>query len=161
MKARRALGGLSLRLCLYVCMSVTGLRLKYTGLRIVYVPLQHVPLMMPSRWRSRTRRIPVEDYARTSPDVWRQLTAQQKDEKRQDNGDKKRLVRQHPSDLLCSLTRELDTDRRRTARRRLDSASSVAILFDRTFHVLRVRHMMRMHIPSNRAGAAGTSGALV
>ena len=24
--------------CMYVCMSVTGLRLKYTSLRIVYVP---------------------------------------------------------------------------------------------------------------------------
>ena len=36
----------------------------------------------------------------------RWLTAQQKDERRQDNDDKKRLVRHHPSDLLCSLTRE-------------------------------------------------------
>ena len=50
---------------MYVCLSVMGLRLKYTGLRIVYVPLRHVPLRMPSRWRSK---IPVEDYARTSPD---------------------------------------------------------------------------------------------
>ena len=32
---------------MYVCLSVTGLRLKYTGLRIVYVPLWHVPLTMP------------------------------------------------------------------------------------------------------------------
>ena len=32
--------------CMYVCMSVTGLRLKYTGLRIAYIPLRHVPLMM-------------------------------------------------------------------------------------------------------------------
>ena len=36
----------------------------------------------------------------------RQLTAQQKDERRQDNGDKKRLVRLHPSDLLGLLSRE-------------------------------------------------------
>ena len=43
----------------------------------------------------------------------RWLTAQQKDERRQDNGDKKRLVRQHPSDLLRLLTCE--RDRRRTA----------------------------------------------
>ena len=35
----------------------------------------------------------------------RRLTAQQKDEK-QDNGDKKRLVRHHLSDLHCSLTCE-------------------------------------------------------
>ena len=34
---------------MYVCLSVTGLRLKYTGLRIVYVPLWHMPLMMQSR----------------------------------------------------------------------------------------------------------------
>ena len=33
----------------YVCLSVTGLRLKYTGSRIVYVPLCHVTLMMQSR----------------------------------------------------------------------------------------------------------------
>ena len=36
----------------------------------------------------------------------RWLTAQQKDERRQDNSDKKRLVHHHPSDLLRSLTRE-------------------------------------------------------
>ena len=49
----------------------------------------------------------------------RRLTAQQKDERWQNNGDKKRLAHHHPSDLLCSLTRELD--RWRTAWRRLDS----------------------------------------
>ena len=36
----------------------------------------------------------------------RRLTTQQKDERRQDNGDKKRLARHHPSDLLRLLTRE-------------------------------------------------------
>ena len=55
--------------CMYVCMSVTDLQLKYMGLRIVYIPLRHVPLMMPLQWRSRTWKIPVEDYGRTSPDV--------------------------------------------------------------------------------------------
>ena len=30
----------------YVCLSVTGLRLKYMGSRIVYVPLWHVTFMM-------------------------------------------------------------------------------------------------------------------
>ena len=30
----------------------------------------------------------------------RRLTAQQKEERRQDNGDKKRVTRQQPSDLL-------------------------------------------------------------
>ena len=66
----------------------------------------------------------------------RRLTAQQKE----DNGDKKRLVRQHWSDLLHLLIRE--QDRRRTALRRLDSASSFAI----SNFLLRVRYMMRMSI---------------
>ena len=34
---------------MYVCLSVMGLRLKYMGLRIVYIPFCHVPLMMQSR----------------------------------------------------------------------------------------------------------------
>ena len=52
----RALVGICLRLWLYVYLSVTGLQLKYMGLRIVYIPLLHVPLMMPLRWE-----IEVED----------------------------------------------------------------------------------------------------
>ena len=59
----QALVGSYLRLCLYVfmyvCLSVTGLRLKHAGLRIVYV-LRHVPLMMPSRWRSTSTKIIAE-----------------------------------------------------------------------------------------------------
>ena len=139
MQAWRALVGSQsdvVLVCIYVCM-------YEGGLHIVYVPLRHVPLMMPSQRRSRTQRIPVEDYARTTPDVQRRLTAQQKDE---DNGDKKRLVCQHPSDLLSSPTHE--RDRQRTAQRCLDSALSIAILSYRTFHMLRVRHMMHMRIPS-------------
>ena len=31
---------------MYVCLSVTGLRLKFTGLCIVYIPFWHVPLMI-------------------------------------------------------------------------------------------------------------------
>ena len=42
---------------MYVCLSVTGLRLKYTGLHIVYVPFWHVPLMVPALARWRTWRI--------------------------------------------------------------------------------------------------------
>jgi len=38
----------------------------------------------------------------------RWLTAQQKDERRQDNGDKKCLAHQHSSNLLRSLTHEWD-----------------------------------------------------
>ena len=55
-----------------------------------------------------------------SRDIKDGLTAQQKDE-RQDNRDRRPLVRQHPSDLLGSLT--CGRDRQRTARR-LDCALS-------------------------------------
>jgi len=44
----------------------------------------------------------------------RWLTAQQKDE-RQDNHGRRRLARQHPRDLLCSLTLGRDRRRRSTA----------------------------------------------
>ena len=42
------------------------------------------------------------------------------------------------------------------ARRRLDRASIIPIS---NFHMLSVRHMMHMRIPSHRAGAAGASGS--
>ena len=96
---------------MYVCMYVrNGFTIEiyqYKDLCTVYIFFRHVPLMMPSRWRLRTGTI--EDDIRTSLDV---LTAQQKDV-RLDNGDKKQLASQHPSDLLCSLTCE--RDRWRTA----------------------------------------------
>ena len=44
----------------FVCLSVTGLRLKYTGLSIATVA-----------WRSRSRTWRIEDDAKTSPDVWK------------------------------------------------------------------------------------------
>ena len=34
--------------CMFVCLSVMSLRLKCTGLHIVYEPFWHVPLMMQS-----------------------------------------------------------------------------------------------------------------
>ena len=55
----------------------------------------------------------------------RRLTAQQKDERRQNNGDRRRLAHQFPSDLLYSMTSE--RDRRRIVKRHLDCASSFAI----------------------------------
>ena len=74
---------------MYVRLSITGLRLKYTGLCIVRVPFgtcrsgcHHA-----MAWISKSRTRKIEDDARTSPDV-RWLTAQQKDERR-DNGDRK------------------------------------------------------------------------
>ena len=72
----------------------------------------------------------------------RRLTAQQKDGRRQDNGDKKRLARHHPSDLLCSLTRERIGGGQHGVLPVLRASPF------RTFHVLRVRHLMRMRIPS-------------
>ena len=73
----------------------------------------------------------------------RRLTAEQKDERRQD---KKRLARHHPSDLLRSLTRE-----------RIGGGQHGVVLPAlraspfQTFHVLHVRHLMRMciHVPSS------------
>ena len=59
---------------------------KYTGLHIVYVRFWHVPLMMPSRWRSRTRRR--EDETKMSPEIWKTVNYLTKDE-RQDNGDRR------------------------------------------------------------------------
>jgi len=40
---------------------------------------------------------------------------------------------------------------RGAAQRRLDRASTIAVSSDRTFHVLVVRHMMHMRIPSTGA----------
>ena len=134
--------------CMYVCMSVTGLRLKYTGLCIVYVPLG----MCSSGCHRDSRTRKIEDDARTSPMYGRWLTAQQKDERRQDNGDKKRLAHQHWSDLLRSLIRE--RDRRRTAL--LVSTALRASPFQ-TFHVLRVRHMMRMRIQVDTTNCVSVS----
>ena len=59
--------------CMYVCLSVTGLRLKYTGLCIVYVPFGtcRSGCLRAMAWRSRSRTWKVEDDARTSPDVWK------------------------------------------------------------------------------------------
>ena len=122
---------------MYVCLSVMGLRLKYTGLCIVYVPLWHVLFTMPSRWRLRSRTRRIEDDARTSPDVWKTVNCSTKTTMTRN---------EHPSYLLRSLTCE--RDRRRSTRRHLDSALSFAISSDRTFNVLCVRQMVRMRIPS-------------
>ena len=65
------------------------------------------------------------------------ITAQQNDERRQDNGDKKQLACQHWSDLLCSLIRERMED---------STASSLQRFELQNFHLLHVRHMIRMHI---------------
>ena len=72
----------------------------------------------------------------------RWLTAQQKDESRQDNGGKKQLVRHHPSDLHSSLTRERGGGQHGVVSPVLRTSPF------RTFHVFLVRHLMCMGIPS-------------
>jgi len=72
-----------------------------------------------------------------------QLTAQQKDERRQDNGDKKRLARHLTSNLCHLLTRE----RIGRGQHGVVSPALRASPF-RPFHVLCVGHLMHMCIPS-------------
>ena len=67
-----------------------------------------------------------------------------------DNCDRRRLARQHPNNLLHLLT--CGQDRQTTAQRRLNRALSFAISSDGTFHLLDVRYLMRMHIPSIMLG---------
>ena len=57
---------------MYACLSVTGLRLKYTGLRTVYVPLWHVPFMMQSRAMSMEVE-DSEDRSRVSQEIWKMV----------------------------------------------------------------------------------------
>ena len=67
----------------------------------------------------------------------RQLTAQYMDERRQDNGEKKQLARHHPNDLRISR-----------GQHGIVSPALQASPFQ-IFHVLRVRHLMHMCIPSS------------
>ena len=62
--------------CMYVCTSVTGLRLKYTGLCIVYVPLSGS--LAHATHDAITMEIDVEDLEKTSPDVWKTLNCSTK-----------------------------------------------------------------------------------
>ena len=106
----------------------------------------HVPLRMPSR---DGMEIEVEDsedrrrHQNKSRCMEDGLTAQQKDGRRQDNGDEKRLAHHYPSDLLHSLTHE----RIGGGQHGVISPALRASPF-RTFHVLHMRHLMCMHIPS-------------
>ena len=99
---------------MYVCMSVTVLRLKYTGLWYLW----HVPLMMPPPAMAHSMEIEVEDIdwddARTSPDVWK-VNCSTKDE-RQDKRWRETTCASS-TERFTSLA-DPCTDRRRTARRR-------------------------------------------
>ena len=119
-QARLVLVG-SLSEVVFVCLSVTGLRLKYTGLRIVYVSVSSstcplfftLALMMEDSSEDRRRRQARERMQRYR----RRLSAQQRDERRPYKSERRRLVRQHQHDSLRSMTRR-ERDRRRTARHR-------------------------------------------
>ena len=133
--------------CMYVCMYVrNGFTIEiyeFThSLRTSLARAAHVASAA-ARWRSRS----IEDNvrSRTSPGVQKTINCSTKGWKTARYRFKKRLVRQHLSDLLCLLTCEQDSQR--TAHR-LDSVSSFVVSSDRTFHVLRLRHMMHMRIPS-------------
>ena len=104
----------------------------------------HMPLRMSSRdGMEQGMEIEVEDSEQRPNESRCMEDAQQKDERRQDNSDTNRLVRHHPSDLLCSLTREWIGG----VQHCVISPALQASPF-RSFHVLRVRHLMRMRIPS-------------
>ena len=80
---------------MYVCMYVHNrFTIEIYGFMHRLCTFWHVPLRMPSR-----------DGMQNEVDG-RQLAAQQKYERRQDNSDKKRVVCHYLSDLLRSLTRE-------------------------------------------------------
>ena len=118
MQARRALVG-SLSEVVLVCLSVTGLRLKYTGLSIVYVSCSTCPLfftltlVMEDSSEDRRQRQAREGLQRYR----RQLSAQQRDERWQYKSERRRLALHHQRDSLRSMTRH-ERDRRRTAQHR-------------------------------------------
>ena len=114
--------------CMFVC---NGSTIEIYGFMHSLRTFWHVPLRMPLR-----------DSMEIKVDG-RRLAAQQKDERRQDNGDKKRLARHHPSNLLRSLTREWIGG----GQHGIVSLALRASPFQ-TFHVLRMRHLMCMRIPS-------------
>ena len=116
MQVKQALVGCQSEVVL-VCMSVTGLC-------IVYLPVWHVKLMMPSRWRScqgqglegqKTMPEQVQRYRR-----W--LTAQQ--------------------NFVCWPVDGIGGGQHGIV------STTLRALPSETFHVLGVRYMMRMHIPS-------------
>ena len=133
------------------------------GLRIVYVPLWHVPLMMPLRWE-----IEVED---SEDRRWHQNESRcMEDDSLLNKGMKDDKITVTRNDLhvttrviyyacwpVNGIAPEWFTSLADpwTGLAENNTASSWQpfklhhFMSDRTFHVLRVRHMMRMGIPSN------------
>ena len=128
--------------CMYVCMSVRNrLTIEIYGFMhsLRTFGSCHSWCQRAMAWRSRPRTWRTEDQA--MPErvqmCGRRLTAQQKDERQQGNGDKKRLARHHQSDLLSSLTSERGGGQHGVVLPALQASPF------RTFHMLRVRHLMR------------------
>ena len=98
----RALVG-SLSEVAFVCLSVTGLQLKCMGLHIVYVSCSTcftLALVIEDSSEDRRRRQAREQMQRYR----RRLSAQQRDERRQCETERRRLARKHQRDSLRSLT---------------------------------------------------------
>ena len=149
-QARRALVGPQSEVVLvYVCMSVrNGFTIEIYGfmhrVRTFGLCRSGCHRDRTMAWRSRLRTRKIEYEARIQM-YGRRLTAEQKHGRRQDNSDKKRLAHHYPSDLLRSLTREqIDGGQHGVVSPALQASPF------RTFHVLRVRHLMRMRIPSTK-----------
>ena len=130
---------------MYVCVSVCN---RFTieiygfmhSLRIFW----HILLRMSLRDdMEQGMEIEVEDSEQRPNESRCMEDAQQKDERQQDNSDTNRLVHHHPSNLLRSLTCE----RIGGGQHGVVSPALRATPF-RSFHVLRMRHLMRMLIPS-------------
>ena len=101
MQAQRALVG-SLSEVVFVCLSVMGLRLKYTSLRI----LQHVSHLFYActlDGRLFEGKMITAGQRMNAETNRRQLSAQQRDERRQYKSERRRLARQHQCVSLCSL----------------------------------------------------------
>ena len=130
---------------MYVCMYVSnGFTIEIYGFMHSLRIFWHMLLRMSSRDdMEQGMEIEVED-SEQHPNESRCMEAtQQKDERQQDNSDMNRLACHHPSDLLRSLTRE----RIGGGQHGIFSPAVQASPF-RSFHVVRVRHLMRMRIPS-------------
>ena len=105
-----------------VCLSVTGLRLKYTSLRIVYVPSSMCPsgaleLTQSSRRAHDTMEDLEERRRRQARERVQRYRRRLSDERRQYDSERRRIARKQQSKSLRSLTAR-ERDKQRPARHR-------------------------------------------
>ena len=130
--------------CMYVCMYVCiyvhyGFTIEIYGfMHSLHTSLARAAHEAGSRLRIREQKTMPERVQRYG----RRLTAQQKDERRQDNGETKRLARQYLSDLLCSLTCEWGRRRHSmvSSRQRFELHHFVRSNFQHAQHEAHVAH---------------------